>query len=291
MLGLVTRTRWPSRDPSRKEAIRRGLVVILVQGGRPDARSAALIGLLPGRAPPPPDRLASRRQCSQREEASQGGRRGELGEPDDQGRRRRGDGRHRCRAFDGRQRRVTAGGVVGSRRDADRRGPAAVAARRRVRQAADQRARGRPGRGGPRRAGPGRGRHRRRRRRRSGGRPRSGRSRRGDHRPRAGRRARDGGGEGALGPGPRHPARQAPRRHAVRAAGRSRHPRAPRRQGDGAVPPHALARPRLLARGRRTPRAHRRARRRGTSPSRAPVRWSPCCTPSTAPTRPFLTRA
>ena len=46
MLGLVTRTRWPSRDPSRKEAIRRGLVVILVQGGRPDARSAALIGLL-----------------------------------------------------------------------------------------------------------------------------------------------------------------------------------------------------------------------------------------------------
>jgi Golgi phosphoprotein 3 (GPP34) len=46
VLGLVTRTRWPSRDPSRKEAIRRALVVILVQGGRPDARSAALIGLL-----------------------------------------------------------------------------------------------------------------------------------------------------------------------------------------------------------------------------------------------------
>ena len=46
VLGLVTRTRWPSRDPSRKDAIRRGLVVILVQGGRPDARSAALIGLL-----------------------------------------------------------------------------------------------------------------------------------------------------------------------------------------------------------------------------------------------------
>ena len=46
VLGLVTRTRWPSRDPSRKEAIRRGLVVILVQGGRADARSAALIGLL-----------------------------------------------------------------------------------------------------------------------------------------------------------------------------------------------------------------------------------------------------
>ena len=46
VLGLVTRTRWPSRDPSRNEAIRRGLVVILVQGGRPDARSAALIGLL-----------------------------------------------------------------------------------------------------------------------------------------------------------------------------------------------------------------------------------------------------
>jgi len=46
VLGLVTRSRWPSRDPSRKEAIRRGLVVILVQGGRADARSAALIGLL-----------------------------------------------------------------------------------------------------------------------------------------------------------------------------------------------------------------------------------------------------
>ena len=46
VLGLVTRTRWPSRDPSRKEAIRRGLVVILVQRGRADARSAALIGLL-----------------------------------------------------------------------------------------------------------------------------------------------------------------------------------------------------------------------------------------------------
>ena len=46
VLGLVTRTRWPARDPSRKEAIRRGLVVILVQGGRADARSAALIGLL-----------------------------------------------------------------------------------------------------------------------------------------------------------------------------------------------------------------------------------------------------
>jgi hypothetical protein len=46
VLGLVTRTRWPSRDPSRKESIRRGLVVILVQGGHPDARTAALIGLL-----------------------------------------------------------------------------------------------------------------------------------------------------------------------------------------------------------------------------------------------------
>ena len=46
MLGLVTRTRWPSRDPSRKESIRRGLVVVLVHGGQPDARSAALIGLL-----------------------------------------------------------------------------------------------------------------------------------------------------------------------------------------------------------------------------------------------------
>ena len=46
VLGLVTRTRWPSRDPSRKESIRRGLVVILVQGGCADARNAALIGLL-----------------------------------------------------------------------------------------------------------------------------------------------------------------------------------------------------------------------------------------------------
>ena len=46
VLGLVTRTRWPSRDPSRKESIRRGLVVILVQRGHADARNAALIGLL-----------------------------------------------------------------------------------------------------------------------------------------------------------------------------------------------------------------------------------------------------
>ncbi len=46
VLGLVTRTRWPSRDPSRKESIRRGLVVVLVQGGHADARNAALIGLL-----------------------------------------------------------------------------------------------------------------------------------------------------------------------------------------------------------------------------------------------------
>ena len=46
VLGLVTRTRWPSRDPSRKESIRRGLVVVLVQGGHVDARNAALIGLL-----------------------------------------------------------------------------------------------------------------------------------------------------------------------------------------------------------------------------------------------------
>jgi hypothetical protein len=46
VLGLVTRTRWPSRDPSRKESIQRGLVVVLVQGGHADARSAALIGLL-----------------------------------------------------------------------------------------------------------------------------------------------------------------------------------------------------------------------------------------------------
>jgi hypothetical protein len=46
VLGLVTRTRWPSRDPSRKESLRRGLVVVLVQRGHPDARTAALIGLL-----------------------------------------------------------------------------------------------------------------------------------------------------------------------------------------------------------------------------------------------------
>ncbi len=46
VLGLVTRTRWPARDPSRKEGIRRGLVVILVQSGHADARNAALIGLL-----------------------------------------------------------------------------------------------------------------------------------------------------------------------------------------------------------------------------------------------------
>ena len=82
VLGLVTRTRWPSRDPSRKEAIRRGLVVILVQGGRARRPECRAHRAAPGREPPPPDRLASRCQCSQREEASQGGRRGELGEPE-----------------------------------------------------------------------------------------------------------------------------------------------------------------------------------------------------------------
>ena len=46
MLGLFPRTRWPARDPSHEEAVRRALVVILVQGGHADARNAALIGLL-----------------------------------------------------------------------------------------------------------------------------------------------------------------------------------------------------------------------------------------------------
>ena len=109
VLGLVTRTRWPSRDPSRKEAIRRGLVVILVQGGRPDARSAALIGLLLAvhrlhRTVSHPDASARSVKKRAKEVAEEN-----WASPDDQGRRRRGDGRHRRRAFDGRQRRVTAG--------------------------------------------------------------------------------------------------------------------------------------------------------------------------------------
>jgi hypothetical protein len=45
-LGLFPRTRWPARDSSHEEAVRRGLTVVLVDRGRPDPRTRALAALL-----------------------------------------------------------------------------------------------------------------------------------------------------------------------------------------------------------------------------------------------------
>ena len=46
VLGLFPRTRWPARDNSHEESVRRALTVVLVDGGRPDPRTAALVALL-----------------------------------------------------------------------------------------------------------------------------------------------------------------------------------------------------------------------------------------------------
>ncbi len=46
VLGLFPRTRWPARDNSREQSLRRALTVVLVDGGRPDSRTAALVALL-----------------------------------------------------------------------------------------------------------------------------------------------------------------------------------------------------------------------------------------------------
>jgi hypothetical protein len=46
LLGLLPRTTWPVADTSRDDQLRRNITVCLVDGGRPDERTAALIGLL-----------------------------------------------------------------------------------------------------------------------------------------------------------------------------------------------------------------------------------------------------
>jgi hypothetical protein len=46
VLGLFPRTRWPARDTSQEEAVRRALTVVLVDGQDPDPRTGALVALL-----------------------------------------------------------------------------------------------------------------------------------------------------------------------------------------------------------------------------------------------------
>ena len=45
-LGLLPRTTWPVADTTRDSQLRRAITVCLVDGGRPDERTAALIALL-----------------------------------------------------------------------------------------------------------------------------------------------------------------------------------------------------------------------------------------------------
>ena len=45
-LGLLPRTTWPVTDTSRRDQLRRAIAVCLIDGGRPDERTAALIALL-----------------------------------------------------------------------------------------------------------------------------------------------------------------------------------------------------------------------------------------------------
>jgi len=45
-LGVFPRRRWPATDPRNEEALRRRLREVLVDGATPDARTAALIGVL-----------------------------------------------------------------------------------------------------------------------------------------------------------------------------------------------------------------------------------------------------
>jgi Golgi phosphoprotein 3 GPP34 len=46
LLGVLPRTTWPAADTTRDNQLRRSITVCLVDGGRPDERTAALIGLL-----------------------------------------------------------------------------------------------------------------------------------------------------------------------------------------------------------------------------------------------------
>jgi hypothetical protein len=46
LLGIIPRTRWPVRDASHEERVRRGLTAILVEGSEPEPRTGALVALL-----------------------------------------------------------------------------------------------------------------------------------------------------------------------------------------------------------------------------------------------------
>jgi hypothetical protein len=46
LLGLIPRTRWPARDSSHEEDLRRALTDVLVAGAEPDERTGALVALL-----------------------------------------------------------------------------------------------------------------------------------------------------------------------------------------------------------------------------------------------------
>ena len=46
LLGIIPRTRWPARDASHEDDVRRGLTAILVEGAQPEPRTGALVALL-----------------------------------------------------------------------------------------------------------------------------------------------------------------------------------------------------------------------------------------------------
>ena len=46
VMGVFPRTRWPARDSSHEDAVRRALTVVLVDDAQPDARTGALVALL-----------------------------------------------------------------------------------------------------------------------------------------------------------------------------------------------------------------------------------------------------
>ena len=70
LLGVVPRTTWPAVDTSRDHQLRRAITVCLVDGGRPDQRTAALIALLSAidqaHKTVTPNHAASKRQLKKR---------------------------------------------------------------------------------------------------------------------------------------------------------------------------------------------------------------------------------
>ncbi len=46
LLGIIPRTRWPARDASHEEGVRRRLTAVLVEGAEPETRTGALVALL-----------------------------------------------------------------------------------------------------------------------------------------------------------------------------------------------------------------------------------------------------